>query len=446
MSNELISILVLIAIFLIGTTMGINMGVLGIVAAFILGTALGVSEDDIFAGFPGDLFVILVGVTFLFGIASMNGTVDWLIHASVKAVGGRTAAIPWVFFLVTAAMTAAGAVVPGAVAIVVPIAIGFALQYGINPMLMGLMVVNGATAGGFSPISVFGSIVNGVVEREDLAENALLLFVSSFVFNLVLTFIAFFIFGGRKLLGRRDEPGGGEPAETGPRFERRKQEEAETAARPPIAGAATGATAAEVPELDREKILTLIGIVSLIVVALAFDVDVGFVALTIAAILSVISPAAGKGAVNKVAWPTVLLICGIVMYVGLLENIGTIDWLGEQVATISAVLIAALLILYVGGVVSAFASTTGILGALIPLAVPFLETGAVGAVGMIIALSIASSVVDSSPFSTSGALTVANTPEERRDYVFKRLAAWGAAMVICAPPVAWLIFVVPGWL
>jgi hypothetical protein len=26
----------------------------------------------------------------------------------------------------------------------------------------------------------------------------------------------------------------------------------------------------------------------------------------------------------------VLLICGIVMYVGLLETIGSIDWLGEQ--------------------------------------------------------------------------------------------------------------------
>ena len=153
-----------------------------------------------------------------------------------------------------------------------------------------------------------------------------------------------------------------------------------------------------------------------------------------------------KGAVNKVAWPTVLLICGIVMYVGLLENIGTIDWLGEQVATISAALIAALLICYVGGVVSAFASTTGILGALIPLAVPFLETGAVGAVGLIIALSISSSVVDSSPFSTSGALTVANTPEEKRDFVFKRLMQWGMSMVLIAPPIAWLVFVVPGWL
>ena len=40
---------------------------------------------------------------------------------------------------------------------------------------MGLMVINGATAGGFSPISVFGAIVNGVVERNDLEENAMLL-------------------------------------------------------------------------------------------------------------------------------------------------------------------------------------------------------------------------------------------------------------------------------
>ena len=162
--------------------------------------------------------------------------------------------------------------------------------------------------------------------------------------------------------------------------------------------------------------------------------------------LSLISPQATKDAVTKVAWPTVLLICGIVTYVSLMETLGTIDWLGEQVATIGAAMFAALLICYVGGAVSAFASTTGILGALIPLAVPFLQTGAVGAVGLIIALSIASSVVDSSPFSTSGALTVANTPAEKRDYVFKRLMQWGMSMVVIAPFVAWLIFVVPGWL
>jgi len=446
MSNELISILVLIAIFLIATTLPINMGVLGLVAAFGVGTAMGIAEDDIFLGFPGDLFIILVGVTYLFAIATNNGTVDWLIHAAVKAVGGRVAAIPWVFFLVTASLTASGAVVPGAVAIIAPIGLGFALTYGINPVLMGLLIINGATAGGFSPISVFGSIVNGVVERNDLAENAMLLFASSFVFNAMLSVVVFLMFGGRDLL-RRPAVVPGEDSSTA-RFERSDEEEpTTTGTRPPMAGgSAAAAGAGELPELDRDKVLTLIGIVTLIVVALAFDVDVGFVALSIALVLSLVSPQSTKDAVSKVAWPTVLLICGVVTYVGVLETLGTIDWLGEQVATIGSALLAALLICYVGAAVSAFASTTGILGALIPLAVPFLETGAVGAVGLIIALSIASSVVDSSPFSTSGALTVANTPAEKRDYVFKRLMQWGMSMVVIAPPIVWLIFVVPGWL
>jgi di/tricarboxylate transporter len=446
MSNELISILVLVAIFLIATTLPINMGVLGLVAAFAVGTAMGISEDDIFAGFPGDLFIILVGVTYLFAIATNNGTVDWLIHAAVKAVGGRVAAIPWVFFLVTAALTASGAVVPGAVAIIAPIGLGFAVTYGINPVLMGLLIINGATAGGFSPISVFGSIVNGVVERNDLAENAMLLFASSFVFNAALSVVVFLMFGGRELLRRPPVVPGDD--ESTARFERRKEEEAAaTGSRPPMAGGSTAAAGAgDMPELDRDKVLTLIGIVTLIVVALAFDVDVGFVALSIALVLSLVSPQSTKDAVSKVAWPTVLLICGVVTYVGVLETLGTIDWLGEQVATIGSALLAALLICYVGAAVSAFASTTGILGALIPLAVPFLETGAVGAVGLIIALAISSSVVDSSPFSTSGALTVANTPAEKRDYVFKRLMQWGMSMVLIAPPIVWLIFVVPGWL
>ena len=30
--------------------------------------------------------------------------------------------------------------------------------------------------------------------------------------------------------------------------------------------------------------------------------------------------------------------------------------------------------------------------------------------------------------------------------MFKRLMQWGMSMVLIAPPVAWLIFVVPGWL
>ena len=471
MSDQVISIIGLVLVFAVATVSSVHMGALAIVAAFVIGTAVvGESADDIFGGFPGDLFVVLVGVTFLFAIAKNNGTVDWLVHRSTEAVGGRIALIPWVMFLVTAVLTASGAVVPAAVGIIAPIGMGFCSRYRINPVLMGLLIINGASAGGFSPISIFGSITNGVVERNDLAGNPTLLFLSSFFFNVVLSLVVFFLFGGRSLIGRRaedesPEPSGesdggtlvaaGAPAAGGSGKPEAGESGTSGAAAPKSGGPAPapagteggdGALPEEPMRLDGVRILTLLGLLSLVVGSLFFDLDVGLMALTVTVVLTLVSPKSAKGAVDRCAWSTVLLVCGIVTFVSMMERIGTIDYLGDSVASIDAPLLGALLICVIGAVVSAFASTTGILGALIPLAVPFLQGGHVGAVGMIIALAISSSVVDSSPFSTSGALVTANAPDEKRDVVFRRLMVWGLSMAAVAPAVTWVLFVVPGWL
>jgi len=462
LSVEVVSILVLCVIFLIATLLPIHMGALAIAAAFVVGMfvldgAFDEKVDAIAGGFPGDLFVILAGVTFLFAIAKNNGTVDWLVHASVQSVRGRVVFIPWIFFMVTAVLTAVGSVVPAAVAIIAPIGMGFARRYGINQVLMGLMVINGATAGGFSPISIFGSITNGVVERNGLEGSPLFLFAAAFVFNVILGLITFVIFGGRALIGKRDTGDGtliagdeGDATSSGRSSGLREgpaEQTGTTAATSTRTHQETVEEGAPVTTLDIHRTFTVIGLLGLAVGALFFDLDVGFSAFVVAIFLSLLDPQGTKGAVSQIAWPTVLLVCGIVTYVSLMENIGTIDYLGEEVATIGTVLIAALLICYIGGVVSAFASTTGILGALIPLAVPFLQADAgIGAIGLITALAISSSVVDSSPFSTSGSLVVANAPEADRDLVFRRLIQWGFSMVALAPLVTWAALVAPGWL
>ena len=59
----------------------------------------------------------------------------------------------------------------------------------------------------------------------------------------------------------------------------------------------------------------------------------------LAVLLSAVNPAGAKGAINQIAWPTVLLVCGIVTYVSLMQTLGTIDYLGDSVAAISAALI-----------------------------------------------------------------------------------------------------------
>jgi di/tricarboxylate transporter len=105
-SVQLVLILILLAIFLIATVLPVHMGALGFVAAFVAAYFIysGGEEgydDMVFGFFPGSLFVVLVGVTYLFAIAKNNGTVDWLVHAAVKASGGKLVAIPWAMFAVT---------------------------------------------------------------------------------------------------------------------------------------------------------------------------------------------------------------------------------------------------------------------------------------------------------------------------------------------------------
>ncbi|KOU56867.1 DeoR faimly transcriptional regulator [Streptomyces sp. MMG1533] len=451
MSPELISILVLVVVFVIATTRSVNMGALAFAAAFAVGELVAdLDADGIFAGFPGDLFVVLVGVTYLFAIARANGTTDWLVHASIRLVRGRVALIPWVMFAITGALTAIGAVSPAAVAIVAPIALSFAARYGISPLLMGAMVVHGAQGGGFSPISIYGTIVNGIVEREKLPGNEIALFLASLFANLVIAAVVFVLFGGLKLWargalapdgdsGEGDLPEGGTgtrtPAETG---------DGTSPSRTATVVEAHPETP-DTPRLTPARIATLAALVALVVAVLALDLDAGLTAITLAVLLSSVWPEDSRKAVGQIAWSTVLLICGVLTYVGVLDEMGTITWAGEGVSGIGVPLLAAVLLCYIGAIVSAFASSVGIMGALIPLAVPFLAQGEIGAVGMVAALAVSATVVDVSPFSTNGALVLAAAPDVDRERFFRQLMVYGGIVVAVVPAVAWLVMVVPGW-
>ena len=84
--------------------------------------------------------------------------------------------------------------------------------------------------------------------------------------------------------------------------------------------------------------------------------------------------------------------------------------------------------------VSAFASSTAVLGSLIPLAVPFLQQGAgVSTIGFIAAMAVASTIVDVSPFWTNGALVFANAQGVDRRAFFRQLMVYGALVTVVAP-------------
>jgi Na+/H+ antiporter NhaD/arsenite permease-like protein len=439
MGPEWVAIVGLVAVFVIGTVLPINMGALGFVAAWLVGVySLGLVTDDIIAGMSGSLILTIVGVTYLFAIARDNGTVDLIVATAVKGVGGRVVLIPWVMFAVTGALTAIGALSPAACAIIGPIALGFAGRYGISPLMMGMMVVHGAQAGGFSPISIYGTITNSVMASAGLPNSELTIFFASLVVNTVFAAALFVTLGGPSLASRRIDP------------EPEREDD-----RPSGSGGTATATARRTEQETRKRpmvsvktqqIITLLVFVVVAVLALAFEQDIGFVTITAAVLLCMIAPERSANAVRNIAWPTVLLVAGVSCYAFILVEAGSPEFVGNWAAGLGVAALGALVLCYVGGVVSAFASSTALLPVIIPIAVPLITEGGVSAAFTVAAVAVSSTIVDVSPFSTNGALMLANKPDTIAEPVYyKQILTYGAIVTAVGPLLVWAALVLPGW-
>ena len=426
MSVELISVIVLVLMFVIATWRDVNMGVLGFAAAFLFGTfVLNLQLDAVWRGFPVDVFVALVGLNYLFGFAQNNGAIEVLVTWSMRLVRGNVALAPWIFFAITAVLVSFGALF--SVGIVTPFALNFARRNRINQFMVGLLVVHGALAGAFSPISVYGVFINGYLSRNGFQSNPLSLFLAPLVFNLVFATVVYLVL--------RNRPDAGMLAASG---------DALGTAVPP---GGMDATAIEQParRLTGYQIATLVALAVMVVLVIGFSLNIGVVCMALAAVLAFIRPAEGAAALGRVSWSVVVLIAGVLTYIAVLQQAGTVAWVSGGISAVSLPLVAALLLFYMSGFVSALASSLAIIGVVIALAVPFLQSGDVNVAGFVAALAISATIVDISPFSTNGAMLLANVNADIREWYYKRMLVYAGLMCLIGPGLAWFVAAVPTW-
>ena len=450
-SVEVLPLIALVAMFVIATFFPINIGILGFIGAFGVGAfMLGYDDKEILAAFPSSIVLTIIGVTYFFGMAKKNGTIDLLVNACIRAVRGRVTVVPWVFFFCASVLTALGTFSPAAVALISPAAMSFAARTKMSPLVMGIMTINGAHAGAFSPISVSGVLVCDIVESSGLSINPWTLFFASYGINLLLSVLT--VVGYATLARTRhlefSATGSAvvdEPVETGGVGSSLPTRHTPT-------GGGTGlltrpvqtdvlVDAAPTPVTRVQKLtLALIGIV--LVLVLVFHLPISFIAIAAGAVLAFTDLSKQNEAIAGISWSTVLLVAGMVTYISVLQEIGTIDHLATMAITIGAPLLVAAVLCYVIGVTSAFASSTALLAAIIPMALPLLHTGALPIVGVVAALAISATVVDVSPFSTNGALVLANAQGIARPRFYRQLLVNAGIVVAIAPALCWLILVV----
>ena len=438
-----LTISVLVLIFLLGTLRNINLGILGLIGAFLVALAVpdftdaaedsGDVFDQVFGGFPVDLMIALMGLTYLFGFAQQNGTIDIILRWAMRAVRGNRAVMPWIFFALTGFFMSIGAIF--AIGVISPLAVPFARRYRINQLMMGMMVVHGGMAGLLSPLSVYGIYVNDFLKNNDLGSHTWTLFLMALVFNVLMGAIVFVFLGGRRLIGAQARA---EMAEI-----RAEMEDAADAETTETGSGSTTVATATTRTVTPYQWATIVGLAALVIGAGIFALDIGVVSLTIGGVLAIMKPVESRKALDNVSWATIVLVGGMVTYIEVLQAAGTVDWISDKMSSMGAPMIGLLLLCYLSGVVSALASSIATIGIAITMAAPFLVNGDLPVAGAAAAIAVAATVVDVSPFSTNGAMVLANVDAEHRDKFFRQMLVYSGVVVAVGPLAAWLMVLLP---
>jgi len=460
MPAPVIAIAIFVAVFAVATLRKVHLGILMFPTACAVGVLLaGMPLREVVGGFPLNIMVLLAGVTYFFGIAQVNGTIDRLIGTVVAHAGSRPVVLPFVFFGLAGAVAAMGS--PQGGLVLAPVGMPVARRSGMDPVLMSVAINAGISSGGFAPTSLFGIVSYRIAREAGIDLNPFTLLAVVTLANLALVIAALVMFGKHR--GRAINVDGLRSAGTSttattsttpatfdvvsvapscssqqPSASSRQDHPVEMTSAAALEGVRT-VTAPRL-RLERHHIATMACMIGLVVSVIAcaasgIDPDIGVIAFGFGALLALIDPKFGALAIPKIDWSTVFMVGGIVTFVGVLQKMGSVNLLGHSAMNVGTPLVAALLICAIAGLVSAFASTTGILAALVPLAVPLATSGDIAGWALICALGACASIVDVSPFSTTGATLIASAAETERSRLRVLLTRWGMSMVVVGPVV-----------
>lgn len=379
MSMSFVALLFLFGAIALGFVKKSNVGLISLGAVLILGKLGNLPLKKMYVGFPGKLFLTLLGTMFFFALLQENGTLDKASKKLTRLCGTRVFLVPIVVYVVSFVLSAIG---PGAISVqtvMVLFAVPLAFHLDASPILMGAMAILGAVGGTASPIALTGIIVSDLLGQMQLTMAGMDIFAGVTVANALCALVVYIVFKGWKLRGQ--------PV----------QAEAE-----PI-------------RFDAIQRLSLLLIVALFVSVVGFSQDVGFVCFTLAFILLLTGRVDEKKAVKSLPWNTLILICGISVLMNAVKLLGGIELLARGLASFMSPMTAPALMGLTGGIMSWFSSANGVVFPTLIPTVPQVAANVGGAslLQMVAAIVCSATVAGISPMSTGGSLVMASCSQEK---------------------------------
>ncbi|MEV0009353.1 SLC13 family permease [Streptomyces sp. NPDC047973] len=425
MSMADVSVVVLVALFAATLLPRFNLGLAALPAAFLVGLAADRTAEEVTAFFPSDFFVLIVGITALFAVAQINGTLDWLLDGMLRLVGGRVLLVTLIPFLTGAVLTAVGTLPAAATAIVAPIALGLAARYGISPLIAAVLGITGIISGLLSPLAVYGTSARQLGDKLGigLPDSAPVSFLAGGLVAGLVVAAGCLVVGLRTGAIPRGRITPASPAD-------------------PIApGSGTTETAERTASTTATRVLTLSCLSAVLVLSVGFDANIGYLGLTAAVVQQLALRLDPGEIVSRIPWNIVLLIGGLLTYVGLMQDLGAFARISDLLRVEGSPMLSLLVICYIAGITSFAASSIAVFATTMPL-VPAVVAEGASPVGAVLAVALASILVDINPLGITGGLILGAAEPDDRPGLFRNLLTYGVVAVIVGPAIACFAF---GW-
>ena len=379
MSMALVALLFLLGAIVLGFVKKSNVGLICLGLTVILGRLGNIPLGKMYGGFPGKLFLTLLGTMFFFSLLQENGTLEKASKKLTRLCGTKVFLVPIVIYLVSYILSAIG---PGAISVqtvMVLFAVPLAFQLGVSPILMGVMAILGAVGGTASPIALTGIIVGDLLSEMNVAMPGNAIFLGVTAANVMCALVVYLLFKGWKLRGESTQ-------------------------------------SQEAIAFDGIQKFSLLLIAILFVAVVGFSQDVGFVCFTLAFVLLMTGKVDEKAAVKLLPWNTLILICGISVLMNLVKLLGGIDLMAKGLAYFMNQYTAAAFMGMTGGIMSWFSSANGVV---FPTLIPTVSkvaanVGGASLIQMVAAIVCSATVAGISPMSTGGSLIMAGVAQEER--------------------------------
>ena len=417
----------------------LNVGFLGIAFGIIVGGVFaGTPASKVMNAFPLSLFMILVGVTFLFGMAQSNGTMEKLTAYSIRACKGNTALVPIIIYILATFITTIG---PGNIAgcaLMAPVAMAIASKVKMPAFLMTLLVVGACNGAAFSPFAPTGIISNGIIAKcapelgipaDYLNTLAWKIHFNSTIAQGFVNIGGFFVMGGLKWI--REQKGAALDID-------------ELAPKPEPFNAAQTTTLLLVAILIILVVLPgLPGVKGTLPKTITNMLsNVGSISFVLSIILMLTGYGDSKAAVKVMPWSVIMMVCGVSVLIDVMDKAGGLNFLVEVMASVAGPTTICFWTAFVPAVISAYSSSSGVVMPMfLPMTPGLVELTGGDPVSIISAIDVGSHLVDTSPLSTLGALCIASAGEEEdKGVLFRKLLIWGLSMSIVSGIVCYVFF------